>query len=77
MTEGLRRVYLVDDDQLVRKTLSTILQAEAIEVSTFASGVEFLDAVDGLSFGSVLLDVKMPGMDGLEILAKLNERGIK
>lgn len=77
MTEGLRCVYLVDDDQLVRKTIVGILQAENFQVSEFPSAVEFLSAVDSLDFGTVLLDVKMPGMDGLELLAELNKREIQ
>lgn len=77
MSEGLRRVYLVDDDHLVRKTIVGILEAASFEVSAFTSARDFLDVVDGLAFGSVLLDVKMPGMDGLELLNRLNQRDIR
>jgi len=77
MSEGLRRVYLVDDDHLVRKTIVGILEAASFQVSPFTSAHDFLDVVDGLAFGSVLLDVKMPGMDGLELLDRLRQRDIR
>jgi len=77
MSEGLRRVYLVDDDHLARKTIEGILQAEDFCFDAFASANAFLDVVDTLSFGVVLLDVKMPGMDGLQLLARLKEKSVQ
>ncbi|MFO1240546.1 MAG: response regulator [Sphingomonadaceae bacterium] len=71
-----RQIYLVDDDDAVRRSAGFMLKTSGFAVEPFASGVEFLKSVDGLTPGCILLDVRMPGMDGLEVQRVLGERGI-
>lgn len=69
-----RCVYVVDDDSLVRRSLHFALQAAGYAVRAFMSGRDFLDEADVLAAGCVLLDVRMPEMDGLAVLAELGSR---
>ncbi len=71
-----RQIYLVDDDDAVRRSAGFMLKTSGFAVESFVSGVEFLKSVDGLAPGCILLDVRMPGMDGLEVQRALSERGI-
>ena len=68
-------VYIIDDDRDVRNSISFMLATDGIRSRTFASGQEFIDAWPGLSPGCLLLDVRMPQITGLELLAMLNEQG--
>lgn len=65
--------YVVDDQELVRSTIEAILQDVGLEVQSFASGIEFLDAQPQLTPGGVFLDVRMPTLDGLGVLARLRQ----
>ncbi|MEG3126067.1 response regulator transcription factor [Sphingomonas sp. GB1N7] len=67
-------VYIVDDDSMVRRSLSFSLSTTAYSTRTFASGRDFLDDVDKLSPGCVLLDIRMPEIDGLAVLSELGIR---
>lgn len=71
-----RQVYLVDDDDAVRRSAGFMLKTSGYEVEAFASGAEFLKHVKQDQPGCILLDVRMPGMDGLEVQRELNVRGI-
>lgn len=71
-----RLVYLVDDDEAVRRSAGFMLKTSGFTVETFASGVEFLKEAGHAEPGCILLDVRMPGMDGLEVQRTLCERGI-
>lgn len=71
-----RQIYLVDDDDAVRRSAGFMLKTSGFAVESFASGVEFLKDVSTLEPGCILLDVRMPGMDGLEVQRALGERGI-
>ena len=64
-------VYVVDDDSMVRRSLSFLLRAAGFHCRVFASGGDFLGEVNDLSPGCVLLDVRMPEMDGIEVLDSL------
>ena len=68
-------VYIIDDDRDVRNSISFMLATDGVRSRTFASGQEFIDAWPGLSPGCLLLDVRMPQITGLELLAMLNEQG--
>lgn len=68
------RVYIVDDDSMVRRSLSFSLSASEYSVRAFASGRDFLDEVDNLPSGCVLLDIRMPDIDGLAVLDDLEKR---
>ena len=67
-------VYIVDDDYDVRTSIVFMLEIEGISARGFASGGEFLDALDALEPGCILLDVRMPDIDGLEVLRELKRR---
>ena len=64
-----RQIYLVDDDDAVRRSAGFMLKTSGFAVEPFASGVEFLKGVEALAPGCILLDVRMPGMDGLEAVS--------
>ncbi len=70
------RVAVVDDELIVQKRLKQALVKEGHVVSTFASGEEFLRDLDGSSFDLVLLDVVLPGIDGLETLRRLKAKAV-
>jgi FixJ family two-component response regulator len=80
---GTRRVisepiiYLVEDDSAVAASLGALLHADGLAVRHFRSADEFLEEVDGLPPGCVLTDIHMAGMNGIEGLQELRERGIK
>lgn len=68
-------VYLVDDDAAVRDSLSLLLGLHGYQTRTFAAAEDFLAAWQPERNGCLLLDLKMPGMDGLELQARLNALG--
>lgn len=77
MTAAPSIVYIVDDDPAVRKSLSWLMESVGLHVQTFSSGQEFLAAYDSRKCGVVVLDVRMPGMGGLELQERLRERGCR
>jgi two-component system response regulator FixJ len=66
-------VYIVDDDDAVRDSLAFLLTAADYQVTTFASGTEFLRHAPTLRLGCVIIDVRMPGVSGLEVQKRLND----
>ena len=68
-------VYVVDDDDSVRRSVGFMLKTSGLTVETFPGGIEFLKEQRRLEPGAVMLDIRMPDMDGLEVQAELNERG--
>jgi two-component system response regulator FixJ len=74
--DGKRRVYLVDDDEAVRRSVSFMLRTSGYLVKTFASGTELIDAAHELLPACILLDVRMPGPDGIEVQRSLARSGI-
>ena len=71
-----RTVHLVDDEDSIRKSAGFMLKTSGFAVQTYTSGIAFLKAVKTAEPGCILLDVRMPGMDGLEVQEVLAERGI-
>jgi len=69
-------VYLVDDDPDVREAIVFLLEAEGIRVQAHSDPREMLEAVDAQARGCLLLDVRMPGMDGLALHQALKKRGV-
>ena len=67
-----RTVHVVDDDPAVRRSLERLLDAAGFHVVSYQSPAAFLNAASGLSAGCVLLDIRMPGVDGLEVQSRLN-----
>lgn len=70
-------IYIVDDDESVRSGLSRLMRASGMAVQAFATPEEFLDAVTAASEGCVLLDMTMMHMTGLEVQARLKEKGVR
>jgi FixJ family two-component response regulator len=68
-------IYLVDDDPVVLKSLCWLIGPTYANIEAYSSGAEFLNRYDNLAHGCVVLDMRMPDMTGLEVQARLNERG--
>ena len=67
-------IFVVDDDAAVRDAMKLLLRAFGQPVESYGSGVEFLDNYREDRPGCLVLDIRMPGMSGLELQQKLNER---
>jgi two-component system, LuxR family, response regulator FixJ len=74
--QELRLVHLVDDDDAIRRSVGFMLKTSGFQVRTYESGVELLKAANGLEPGCILLDIRMPGMSGLEVQAALSATGV-
>jgi two-component system response regulator FixJ len=71
-----RTIHLVDDEEAIRRSAGFMLRTSGFAVEAYPSGVAFLKLVRSAEPGCILLDVRMPEMDGLEVQAALNERGV-
>lgn len=69
-------VFVVDDDASIRDALSLLISLKGLRASVFASAEDFLAVYDTGWRGCLLTDLKMPGMNGLELQAKLREKGV-
>lgn len=69
-------VFIVDDDDSVRRALQRLAGSVGLNVETFASAQAFLDRYDSSRAGCLVLDVRMPGLSGLDLQDELNVRGI-
>lgn len=67
-------VFIIDDDTAVRDSLTLLLEQEAIHVQSFTSAEAFLSAYKPDFTGCILLDIRMPGKDGLTLQEELNQR---
>ena len=65
------KVYVIDDDEAMRDSLNFLLDSAGLEVTLFETAQHFLDALPGLDFGCVVSDVRMPGVDGIELLKRM------
>lgn len=73
---GQRLVHLVDDDAAIRRSVGFMLKTSGHRVETYESGTALLKDSGKLNEGCILLDVRMPGMDGLEVQQALLEEGV-
>lgn len=71
-----RMIHIVDDEDAIRRSASFLLKTSGFAVATWTSGVEFLKNVKNAEQGCILLDVRMPEMDGLEVQQELLDRGV-
>jgi len=67
-------VHIVDDDEAVRKALSFLMRSVGLPAREYASAEEFIEKQPQLNIGCLLLDIRMPGMSGLQLLEVLNNR---
>jgi FixJ family two-component response regulator len=70
-------VFVVDDDEALRRSLSYLIESVGLEVETFAGGEEFLAACDPDRAGVLVLDLRMPGIGGLDVQRELSRRRIE
>ena len=64
-------IALVDDENSIRTSVSLALESEAFKVDVFQNGIEALEALESKTYDLGLFDIKMPKMDGNELLAKV------
>lgn len=67
---------MVDDDRDVRRSISFMLGTAEISSYPFASGADFLEGLEGLKPGCILLDIRMPQIDGFQVMDELAARGV-
>jgi two-component system response regulator FixJ len=65
------KVYVIDDDAAMRDSMDFLLGSADFDVTLFESAQHFLDALPAIEFGCVVSDVRMPGIDGIELLKRL------
>ena|SRR5579859_134505 len=65
------KVYVIDDDAAMRDSLNFLLDAAGFDIRLFETALKFLDALPRLEFGCIVSDVRMPGLDGIELLKRL------
>jgi FixJ family two-component response regulator len=75
-TETALTVYIVDDDESVRTALSRLMRSAGIESRAYESSERFLADVRDRGHACILMDITMPRMNGMELLARLKERNI-
>ena len=75
MKAPVETVIVVDDDDAVRASLRLLLKSVGLEVQTYGSASEFLGSYNGQQPGCLVLDVRMPGLSGMELQEQLNLQG--
>lgn len=74
MTDTQQTVFVVEDDEAVRDSLELLLKSDGKPVRTYESATAFLKDYSDKMAGCIVLDIRMPGMDGMELQKKLNEK---
>ncbi len=72
----MAKVFVVDDDESVRDSIGMLLEAAGYAVAAFSCALDFLEACTLDMPGCVILDVNMPGMDGVRLQEEMNRRGL-
>jgi len=75
MKTPVETVIVVDDDEAVRSSLRLLMKSVGLAVETYGSAADFLSAYNSAVPGCLVLDVRMPGMSGLELQEQLNLKG--
>ncbi|MGD2109105.1 MAG: response regulator, partial [Phycisphaerae bacterium] len=70
-------VFVVDDDESVRRSLRLLMESVRLDVETFSTAKAFLDAYNPAKWGCLVLDIRMPGVGGLELQDFLMEHRIR
>ena len=73
---SLSEVYVVDDDEAIRRSLTFLLRTAGLHSQAYDSALSFLRDADQLAPGCIITDVRMPGMDGLELVRRLKEKDL-
>jgi two-component system, LuxR family, response regulator FixJ len=68
--------YIIDDDRMARESLKWLIESAGLPVQVFDHGLAFLEQVNASMSGCVLLDVRMPDINGMELLTKLKQHDI-
>jgi two-component system response regulator FixJ len=68
---GKAKVYVIDDDAAMRDSLNFLLDSAGFDVRLFETALKFLDTLPSLDYGCVVSDVRMPGLDGMELLKRM------
>jgi FixJ family two-component response regulator len=71
------RVFVVDDDLSARRGIVRLMRAAGYDARDYAAAEEFIDALEPETTGCVVLDVRLPGMTGLDLMERLKERGVR
>lgn len=69
-------VHVIDDDDAVRDSLSFLLKTARIPVRTYESAIDFLDNLSEVADGCIVTDIRMPEVDGIELLRRLKARNL-
>ena len=69
----MSRILVIDDERSIRNTLKDILEFEKYQVELAEDGFKALELLQTKDFDVILCDIKMPGMDGIEVLQKIEE----
>ena len=70
-------VYIVEDDESIRRAIGRLLRSVGYHASTYESAEDFLDSTAGAGEGCLILDIRLPGMTGLDLQEKLASSGAK
>ena len=74
MQENKKSILAIDDEEIVRMSCERILRMAGYEIDTSADGLNALKMLDSKKYDLVLTDLKMPGMDGLEVMCELKKK---
>ena len=77
MPSDKKKIYIIDDDESVRRALKSLLMTFDFDVKTFNSANDFFDSVPNDDFGCIVLDIHMPGLDGWETQKRIMASGSK
>lgn len=69
-------IHVIDDDESARHSLAFLIDCAGLQVRSYASAIEFLDSAPAIERGCIVTDVRMPDMNGIELLARLKSMQI-